>query len=124
MVKFFHANKILWAFFLMFAIVFAGGSSKVFAEDRYAGTYPSGLHAYVMTETVVSGRPAFRRFDVTVKAVDDQGELVAYINYHFWNDPGQPFMFSNSEGYQGVVDSSTPVEQKICSIAQPISVGR
>ena len=107
---------------LVFAIVFISGQgTKVSAADCYAGTYPSGLHAYVMTETVVMGTPGFRRFDVTVKAVDDRGRLVSHINYHFWNDVGEPVMFSNSEGYRGVVDSSTPVEQNIWNIAQPIS---
>ena len=64
------------------------GSGKTMAADCYAGTYASGLNAYVMTETVVMGEPGFRRFDVTVKAVDNQGNLVSHLKYHFWNDPG------------------------------------
>ena len=108
---------------LVSAIFFLGlGSGKTMAADYYAGTYASGLHAYVMTETVVMGVPGFRRFDVTVKAVDNQGNLVSHLNYHFWNDPGEPVRFRNSEGYSGIVSpSETPVEQNIWNIAEPIS---
>ncbi len=53
---------------------------------------------------------------------DGQGNLVSHLKYHFWNDPGQPVCFSNSEGYRGVVSASeTPVEQNIWNIAEPIS---
>lgn len=108
---------------LLSAVLFlCFGSGKTMAADYYAGTYASGLNAYVMTETVVMGEPGFRRFDVTVKAVDNQGNLVSHLKYHFWNDPGQPVCFSNSEGYRGVVSASeTPVEQNIWNIAEPIS---
>lgn len=120
--KKFHANKMFFVLLLMTAIAFASmQNAKVSAADRYAGTYPSGLHAYVMTETVVMGSPGFRRFDVTVKAVNSRGKLVSRIKYHFWNDVGEPVMFSNSEGYRGTVNASTPVEQNIWNIAQPIS---
>ena len=122
MCNFFHVNKTFLVFFMILAtILVIGQSNKASAKDCYAGTYASGLRAYVMTETVVMGNPGFRRFDVTVKAVSDQGELVSCLNYHFWNDVGEPIMFSNSEGYRGRVDSSTPVEQNIWNIAQPIS---
>lgn len=122
MCNFFHVNKKIFVLLMMLTtILVTGQNNKVSAEDCYAGTYASGLHAYVMTETVVMGSPGFRRFDVTVKAVNNQGKLVSYLNYHFWNDIGEPVMFSNSEGYRGRVDSSTPVEQNIWNIAQPIS---
>lgn len=119
--QFFHVNKIFLVFLMVITIFFIGQDNKALAKDYYAGTYASGLHAYVMTETVVMGHPGFRRLDVTVKAVNGQGKLVSYINYHFWNDVGEPVMFSNSEGYRGRVNSSTPVEQNIWNIAQPIS---
>ena len=122
MCNFFHVNKTFLVLLMIVTTVFViGQNGKALAKDCYAGTYASGLHAYVMTETVVMGSPGFRRFDVTVKAVSDNGELVSYLNYHFWNDVGEPIMFSNSEGYRGRVDSSTPVEQNIWNIAQPIS---
>ena len=122
MCHFFHVNKKFLVLLMLLTTIFViGQDNKTSAQDCYAGTYASGLHAYVMTETVVMGRPGFRRFDVTVKAVNGQGKLVSYLNYHFWNDVGEPVMFSNSEGYRGRVDSSTPVEQNIWNIAQPIS---
>ena len=122
MCNFFHVNKTFLVLLMLLTTIFViGQNNNASAKDCYAGTYASGLHAYVMTETVVMGSPGFRRFDVTVKAVNSQGKLVSYINYHFWNDVGEPVMFSNSEGYRGRVDSSTPVEQNIWNIAQPIS---
>ena len=122
MCNFFHVNKTFLVLLMLLTTIFViGQNNNASAKDCYAGTYASGLHAYVMTETVVMGSPGFRRFDVTVKAVNSQGKLVSYINYHFWNDVGEPVMFSNSEGYRGRVDSSTLVEQNIWNIAQPIS---
>ena len=74
-----------------------------------------------MTENVVMVTTGVRRFDVTVKAVNNQSKLVSYLNYHFENDIEEPVMFSNSEGYRGRVDSSTPVEQNFWNFALPIS---
>lgn len=92
------------------------------AKDVYCGTYSSGLDAYAMSETLKMGVPGFRRFDIRIKAVDSRDRIVAYVDYHFWNDPAEPVRFSNSQGYRGVVDKySTPVEYNIWNYAQPIS---
>ena len=99
--------------------------AQVRAQDVYCGTYESGLKAYAMSETIKMGTPGFRRFDIRIKAVDEDGRVVVYVDYHFWNDPGEPVRFSNSQGYKGVVDKYTaPVEYNIWSYAQPISSAR
>lgn len=97
-------------------------TSQVRAQDVYCGTYDSGLDAYAMSDTIKMGTPGFRRFDIRIKAVDANGRIVAYVDYHFWNDVAEPVKFSNSQGYSGVVDRyATPVEYNIWKYAQPIS---
>ncbi len=52
---------------LVSAIFFLGlGSGKTMAADYYAGTYASGLHAYVMTDTIVMWVAGFGLFVVIV----------------------------------------------------------
>lgn len=101
---------------------FVASPAQVLAQDVYCGTYDSGLDAYAMSETIKMGTPGFRRFDIRIKAVDSNGRIIAYVDYHFWNDVAEPVKFSNSQGYSGVVDEySTPVEYNIWKYAQPIS---
>lgn len=110
---------------MLIALALVVGQTSVHAQDVYCGTYSSGLRAYAMSETIVMGTPGFRRFDIRIKAVDSRGNVVTYVDYHFWNDVAEPVMFSNSQGYRGVVDEhATPVEYNIWSYAQPISSAR
>ena len=110
---------------LAIALVQFAAPAQVQAQDVYCGTYESGLKAYAMSETIQMGTPGFRRFDIRIKAVDSNGRIVVYVDYHFWNDPNEPIKFSNSQGYSGIVDRySTPVEYNIWNYAQPISSAR
>ncbi len=104
--------KICFIFALMIGVqcIFPPPAS---AEEVYMGTYNSGLDAYLMTETLEFGHRR-QNFDVRIKATD--GEMVVYVDYHFWRerDRGAEVPhFTNSQDYRDVVSDATPVEMKI-----------
>ena len=93
-------KKFCGVLILIVALLVAGGyDNRAEAHDEYMGTWRSGYDAYLMTETMITGRGGFK---CTVKAV--KGRDVMYINYDFWI--GRGWIFSNSDGVTNSVDNA------------------
>lgn len=81
------------------------------ASDYYVGTYPSGLHAFLMTETI-NFVVSFRVVNVRVKVVDSQQKIINYIDYTTYDIMEEGLSFENSQGYSGKIKENT-VERNI-----------
>ena len=93
-------KKFCGVLFLTVALLVVGSyNNNVEAYDNYMGTWRSGYDAYLMTETMKTGRGEFK---CVVKAV--KGKDVIYINYNFWI--GKGWIFSNSDGVTNSVDNA------------------
>lgn len=64
------------------------------ASDYYVGTYPSELHAFLMTETV-NFIVSFRVVNVRVKVVDSQQKIINYIDYTTYDVMEEGLSFEN-----------------------------
>ena len=93
-------QKLFSILLLALTLIFLGGQfNQAEARDYYVGTWRSGYDAYLMTETITTGRSEFK---CTVKAV--KGRDIMYIDYHFWI--GRGWIFSNSDGITSSVDTA------------------
>ena len=111
-------KKNLFGVLLLVSCLLFAHVRSVEATDVYMGRYPSGLDAYVILSTLIFDSAEYVDFKTTVKATD-YGSQTYYIDYHFWRDRGTVY-FSNSQGFHGIVDYSTPVEQNIWNYGQSV----
>ena len=94
-------KKFFLATFLM-AVLMLCRADFAEAYNYDCGAYPAtGLHGYLMTETIVMHDFGFR---CTIVCYPDGNPY--YIKYNFWGDG-----FSNSDGYKSKLSWRTPVEQ-------------
>jgi len=97
-------KKFFCVMLLATIIIFIGGQNKTFAYDYYVGTYSTGFHAYLMTDTLhFYGN--YRWYTVRIKA--SNGRQTVYVDYSFDGAAGRRETFKNSQGYGGVVESGT-----------------
>lgn len=81
---------------------------------HYAGTYRSGLKAYMLLDTL-SLSDDKKSFDIKLKAAGDE---TVYLDYHIWKD-GTKVKFFNSQGFSGeVTPSTTPIEYEMWNFVQ------
>ena len=97
-------KKFFLATFVMAALMLCPVSVQAYNYD--CGAYPAtGLHGYLMTETIRVNNSA-----VYCTIVCYPSGNPYYIDYTFYYDNGD-FCFRNSDGYRSRVSWSTPVEQ-------------
>ena len=102
-------KKFFVTFFLSAMILFISQNNFVEAKDVYVGTSnATGWDCYLMTETVRGDN--IQRY-ATLKMVT-RGGKIHYLDYHFFIQDHR-ILFENSQGYSGVVNSSTPIEQNM-----------
>ena len=111
-------KKSLFGILLFMSFLLLSPLRTEASSEIYMGRYPSGLDAYLILSTLIFDSAEYVDFKTTVKATDYATQTY-YINYHFWRDRGIVY-FSNSQGFHGVVDSSTPVEQNIWNYGQSV----
>lgn len=100
-------KKIFVAMMLAFALVVAGGHSKVDAAEYYVGNYSDGTAVYLLTHTIGIQSYNPYRFACTVRAGRD------YLYYSFFPHNGSP-CYRNNEGYSGFVfGGQSPVAENI-----------
>ena len=101
-------RKFLAAIILTFALMLGQSNAQAYNYD--CGIFPaSGLHGYLMTETISKYYGGFR---CTVVCYPSGRPY--YINYRFWLANGA-YYFENSDGYSDRVSGYTPVELNVCN---------
>lgn len=97
------------AIFFATMIFLVSQNNFVEAKDVYVGTSKStGWKCYLMTETIRGDQ--FQRY-ATLKMITKVGKI-HYLDYYFFIQDHK-ILFENSQGYSGVVNSSTPIEQNM-----------
>lgn len=97
-------KKFILATFVMAALMLCPVAAKAYNYD--CGAYPAtGLHGYLMTETV---RLKNGGFDCTIVCYPSGRPY--HINYNFYWIRGECY-FRNSDGYESMLSWRTPVEQ-------------
>ena len=106
---FFMLKNFFATIFFATMILFCSQNNFVEAKDVYVGTSKStGWKCYLMTETIRGDQ--FQRY-ATLKIVTNFGKI-HYLDYYFFVQ-AYKVMFENSQGYNGVVNSSTPIEKNM-----------
>ncbi len=100
-------KKIFSVMILAAVLIFVSGqNSQAQAAEIYVGNYSDGSAVYLLTNTVVIKNYHPYSFNCRVRAGYD------YLDYYFYPVNGSPY-YRNSEGYEGFVNSYSPVANSI-----------
>ena len=99
-------KKFSMLMILAVALLIGGFNQRTEAAEVFVGHYSDGSPVYLITEMVVIRSYHPYSFNCRVRVNYD------YLDYSFFPYNGSPY-YQNSEGYEGYVNSGSPVASNI-----------